>query len=124
MTSSVFTDKESKMTYSAKRDCKCASTESTADVLKALGHPVRLRIVEELHRRESCCCQEVCGRFTQSQSTISQHLSVLTDAGVVKFERNGNKSRFTLNRNVFEELQGVFDEFRTEEADSRIKEKL
>lgn len=76
-----------------------------AEALKALGHPVRLKIVHELKSLKSCCCADMCECFPQSQSTISQHLSVLKDAGIINFERDGNKSCFTLNHDVLKEIQ-------------------
>ena len=86
-------------------NCSCASADKMAEALKALGHPVRLRMVQELKSLKSCCCADMCECFPQSQSTISQHLSVLKAAGIVSFERNGNKSCFTLNYDVLEEIQ-------------------
>jgi len=98
------------MTSSKSKTCGCASNEKMADALKALGHPVRLRMVQELKELESCCCADMCECFPQSQSTISQHLSVLKDAGIVSFERDGNKSCFTLNHEVLNEIQTSLSE--------------
>lgn len=76
-----------------------------ADMLKAIGHPVRLAIVNELARRTSCCCGDMCDCFPLSQSTVSQHLSVMKDAGILISERDGNRSRFRLNPDAFAILQ-------------------
>lgn len=89
------------------KSCGCEATEKMAEALKALGHPVRLRIVQELKSLDSCCCADMCECFSQSQSTISQHLSVLKDAGIVNFEKNGNKSCFTLNHDALKEIQSA-----------------
>ena len=65
--------------------------EEKAELLKALSHPVRLRIVRGLLRcgcRNVGCMEEHTG---QSQSCISQHLMRLKAAGVVKAERLGNE---------------------------------
>ena len=93
------------MASNKKDQCGCETTNQMADALKALGHPVRLRMVQELTHLESCCCADMCECFTQSQSTISQHLSVLKDAGIISFERQGNKSCFTLNHDVLNDIQ-------------------
>lgn len=93
------------MTSVKSKTCVCEKTERMAEALKALGHPVRLKIVQELKSLDSCCCAEMCECFSQSQSTISQHLSVLKDAGIVNTERDGNKSCFTLNHDVLKEIQ-------------------
>ncbi len=63
----------------------------TAAGLKALGDPVRLRLLQELALRpggESCVC-DLLGLFDLSQPTISHHLKVLREAGLVVSERRG-----------------------------------
>lgn len=66
--------------------------------LKALGHPVRLEIVHRLEVCGCCCCGELCAQLPLAQSTISQHLEVLREAGIVQFERDGTRSRYALDR--------------------------
>ena len=79
-----------------------------AKVMKALGHPVRLRIVEEVAGRKHRCCGDMCQCFDLSQSTISQHLSVLIEAGVLTVHKQGTKSCYSICENVLAELQLVF----------------
>jgi ArsR family transcriptional regulator len=59
-----------------------------ADVLKALAHPVRLHIVEILGRGEACVCHLVA-ILKQRQPYVSQHLTVLREAGCVQDRREG-----------------------------------
>lgn len=59
-----------------------------AAVFKALGHPARLRIVEELREGERCVC-ELVDVSAGGWSTVSRHLSVLKTAGVVEDEKRG-----------------------------------
>ena len=59
---------------------------SLAPALAALSHPVRLKILHHLCRNETCCCKEVVEQFDLAQSTISQHLKILVDAGLVRFK--------------------------------------
>jgi ArsR family transcriptional regulator len=83
-----------------------------AERLKALGHPVRLAIVRALAERSCCCCADVCSRLPLAQSTVSQHLKVLKDAGLISFRRDGVRSAYVLNAAAFaaleSELQGLF----------------
>ena len=70
--------------------------EGKAELLKALAHPLRLRIVRGLlvcGCRNVSCIEEKTG---QSQSCISQHLSKLRAAGVVQAERSGNEVYYTV----------------------------
>lgn len=59
-----------------------------AAIFKALGHPARLRIVEELRSGERCVC-ELVDVSEAGWSTVSRHLSVLKSAGVVEDEKRG-----------------------------------
>jgi ArsR family transcriptional regulator, arsenate/arsenite/antimonite-responsive transcriptional repressor len=62
-----------------------------------LGHPVRLAIVRALAEQSCCCCSEVCKLLPLAQSTVSQHLKVLKDAGLISFRRDGVRSAYVLN---------------------------
>ncbi len=69
--------------------------EAKASVFKALGHPSRLAMVEKLANGECCVCDlvELVGA---DFSTVSKHLAVLKDVGIVDFERNGQKMMYRL----------------------------
>ena len=62
--------------------------EARALIIKALGHPTRLFIVDELARKERCVC-ELTDMIGADMSTISKHLSVLRHAGIVENEKRG-----------------------------------
>ena len=58
--------------------------ERAAAIFRALGNPARIRIVMELARRKTCQTTDLVGVLPLAQSTVSQHLKVLKDAGVVR----------------------------------------
>jgi ArsR family transcriptional regulator len=60
-----------------------------AALAKAIGHPVRVRILELLLARDSCSCGEVVDELPLAQATVSQHLKVLKDAGLIRGEIEG-----------------------------------
>ncbi len=67
-----------------------ASAGQLAAAFKAVGHPVRLQILELLARRsDPVCACDIESRFSLSQPTISHHLRVLRKAGLVASERRG-----------------------------------
>ena len=66
---------------------RCRLAEKAA-VLKALGHPTRLFVVEELGRGERCVC-DLVDKIGADISTVSRHLSVLKHAGIVLDEKRG-----------------------------------
>lgn len=63
-------------------------TRRKVEIFKALAHPVRLRISEELLRREMCVC-DITELFSFDRTTISKHLAVLKSAGVIKDRKEG-----------------------------------
>ncbi|MBM3320567.1 MAG: winged helix-turn-helix transcriptional regulator [Candidatus Eisenbacteria bacterium] len=67
-----------------------ARNEARARILKAMAHPTRLFIVDELSRRERCVC-ELAEMVGADVSTVSKHLSVLRNAGIVLQEKRGNQ---------------------------------
>jgi ArsR family transcriptional regulator len=84
--------------------------QMAAERLKALGHPIRIAIVRELARRSCCCCADVCGQLPLAQSTVSQHLKILKEAGLISFRRDGVRSSYVLNRAAFAALRNELDE--------------
>jgi ArsR family transcriptional regulator len=69
--------------------------ESRAQVMKALAHPTRLFIVDELGRRERCVC-ELTTMIGADVSTVSKHLAVLKHAGIVSDEKRGTQVFYSL----------------------------
>ncbi len=75
-----------------------------AAALGALAHPARLAILRHLAQHEACCCREVVERIDLAQSTVSQHLKVLVAAGLVLYEPQNRRSRYTVNRPALDRL--------------------
>jgi ArsR family transcriptional regulator, arsenate/arsenite/antimonite-responsive transcriptional repressor len=59
--------------------------ERAATVFRALGNPARVRIVTELARRNACVTGDFVEALPLAQSTVSQHLKVLREAGIIRF---------------------------------------
>lgn len=69
--------------------------------LAALAHPARLEILRHLAETECCCCKDVVNRLDLAQSTVSQHLKVLVEAGLVRLTPNGQRSLYEIDRQAF-----------------------
>lgn len=69
--------------------------EAKAKVLKALAHPTRLWMAEQLSAGEMCVCEFV-DQIDADFSTISKHLSVLKQAGIVADDKRGKQVYYTL----------------------------
>ncbi|MBT3287572.1 MAG: winged helix-turn-helix transcriptional regulator [Victivallales bacterium] len=78
-------------------------------VLKALAHPARLLMAEELERGERCVC-ELQALVGLDISTVSKHLSLLKNAGVVADEKRGVKVFYRLTLPCFERFMGCVQE--------------
>lgn len=72
-----------------------ARYKARADVLKALAHPTRLFIVDELSRQERCVC-ELAEMVGADGSTVSRHLALLKNAGIVRDEKRGPQVFYSL----------------------------
>ncbi len=71
--------------------------QQTAEMLKAMGHPARLAILELLARQQSCICGDITERLPLAQSTVSQHLKALKSAGLIKGEIDGVRTCYCLS---------------------------
>lgn len=72
--------------------------ETVALRLAALSHPRRIQILRYLSSVEHCCCKEVVGQLDLAQSTVSQHLKVLVEAGLIRFVTDKQRSRYEVDR--------------------------
>lgn len=82
-----------------------ARYEARARIIKALAHPTRLFIVDEIAKGERCVC-ELTEMIGADISTVSKHLSVLKQAGLVADEKRGLMVYYRLNTPC---LSGLFD---------------
>lgn len=65
--------------------------------LGALAHPARIAILRHLSCHGACCCKDVVAQLDLAQSTVSQHLKILVEAGLVKFKPEMQRSRYSIN---------------------------
>ena len=63
--------------------------QELADLAKALGHPARVRILKILIERNACICGDIVEEIPLAQSTVSQHLKQLQEAGLIQGEIDG-----------------------------------
>lgn len=82
--------------------------QARAEVIKALAHPSRLFIVEELSRGEQCVCRltEMIGADT---STVSRHLSILKNVGIVQDDKRANQVFYRLHCPCVLDFLGCMD---------------
>jgi DNA-binding transcriptional ArsR family regulator len=71
--------------------------EEMAQIMKAMAHPTRLFILDMLNEREHCVC-ELQERIGADMSTVSRHLSVLRNAGIINSRKQNNQVFYSLLR--------------------------
>lgn len=72
---------------------------------KALSHPARIKIVEYLKEIDRCICGEIVEILPLAQSTVSQHLKILKESGLVKGEVEGPRTCYCLNKTVLKRFK-------------------
>ena len=75
-------------------------SEAFAAICKALSHPIRVQIVDYLKRIDKCLCGEIVELLPLAQSTVSQHLKSLKEAGLIKGEVDGPKTCYCLDKKM------------------------
>lgn len=78
-----------------------------AEVSKALGHPARIKIIRLLARRGKCLCGEIVDELPLAQSTVSQHLKILKEAGLVRGEIDGPRVCYCLSERTLRRLRAL-----------------
>jgi ArsR family transcriptional regulator len=84
------------------------SDAKTVALLRAIAHPARFRIVKLLAARRACVCGDIVDELPLAQSTVSEHLKVLKDAGIVRGTIEGPNTCYCLEPSALEWLRGEF----------------
>jgi len=92
--------------------------DDLANVMRALGHPVRLSILRILATQKTdCCCTDVTQELPLAQSTVSQHIKVLLDAGLVERQAKGTRNCYKLRTDRLDQFgdawSGLFTGLKT-----------
>lgn len=86
-----------------------------ASYAKAMGHPARIAILKYLAKQNSCVCGDIVEELPLSQSTVSQHLKELKDAGLIKGEIDGVRVCYCIDekewRKAKKSLDSLFEMF-------------
>jgi len=84
-------------------------TEVFAAMCKALGHPARVMIINYLKKIDRCLCGDIVELLPLAQSTVSQHLKCLKEAGLIKGEVEGPKTCYCLDKTTLEKFTLMVD---------------
>jgi len=93
--SEIFTEKQNKL----------------AAMMKALGHPARVAILQHLIKSQACICGDIVEELGLAQATISQHLKELKNVGLIKGTIDGTSVCYCIDGKVWNQYRAIFESF-------------
>ncbi len=81
-----------------------------ARLARGIAHPLRLRILRTLRQRGECVCGDLVEELPRAQSTVSQHLKVLKEAGLIRGEVEPPHVCYCLDEETVRRLQALVEE--------------
>lgn len=94
-----------------KKEIISIRQKKTARYAKALGHPIRIYVLELLSRQSCCYSGDLSDILPIAKSTLSQHLKELKAAGLIQGEIEAPRIKYCLNRENWQEAQDLFKNF-------------
>ena len=82
--------------------------QALAEFAKAIAHPARIAILKVLAEKNACICGEIVDALPLAQSTVSQHLKELKNAGLIDGTIDGPRSCYCINWKAFEKFNSEF----------------
>lgn len=93
-----------------KADKFTLEQNAIAKLAKALGHPARIAIIQYLTKSNSCVCGDIVQELPLSQSTVSQHLKELKNAGLIKGTIEGPSVCYCINAEVWNKAKELLND--------------
>ena len=94
-----------------KEETISENQKTIARFAKAMGHPVRMYVLELLSKQSCCYSGDLTEVLPIAKSTLSQHLKELKDAGLIQGEIEAPKSKYCLNQENWKLAQSLFNKF-------------
>ncbi len=92
-----------------KREEFTQKEQDLANFAKAIGHPARIAILKVLAQKNECICGEIVEILPLAQSTVSQHLKELKNAGLIDGSIDGPRSCYCINWKAFQKFSTEFN---------------
>lgn len=94
-----------------KSEIFTAEQNQIAQLLKALAHPARIAILQELIKSKTCICGDLVNELGLAQATISQHLKELKTAGIIQGTIEGVSVCYCINPKTWKMLEQITSNF-------------
>jgi len=92
------------------KDVTTIKQQKVARYAKAMGHPVRIYVLDQLSKQSCCYSGDLSDELPIAKSTLSQHLKELRDAGLIQGEIEAPKIKYCINKENWAEAQLLFKE--------------
>lgn len=92
-----------------KKEAFTQKEQDLAAFAKALSHPARIAILKVLAKHNECICGQIVEILPLAQSTVSQHLKELKNAGLINGTVDGPRSCYCINWKAFEKFNQEFN---------------
>ena len=83
--------------------------DRVAEIFKALGHPTRVKIIEYLSEGEKCV-KDIWQELGIPQPTVSQHINILKEAGIISFRKEGVKTCYRIEMPIVVKIMKLLEE--------------
>ncbi len=90
--------------------------QKIAELCKALAHPARIAIINFLIKKKECICSDVVNELPLSQSTVSQHLKELKNAGLIKGDIDGPRVCYCIDLKRWNKAGKIINLFLSQQA--------
>ena len=107
----VYLPHKSNIMGATKQEIHNKNATEIANMAKVFAHPARVAILQHISRQDSCICNDLVEEIGLAQATISQHLKVINDAGLLTGNFQGKSLCYCLNVERFQEFQELFNSF-------------
>jgi len=94
-----------------KKDIISAEQQRLARYAKAMGHPIRMYVLELLSKQNCCYSGDISEELPIVKSTLSQHLKELRDAGLIQGEIEAPRIRYCIHKENWKDAQELFRKF-------------
>ena len=95
----------------SKMDMYTEDIKTVAKIAKVFAHPARVAILSYISQQPSCICGDLVDEIGLAQATISQHLKVIKDAGLLEGTIEGKAICYCLNTEVFEQFKTLLNQY-------------
>ncbi|HYM95322.1 MAG TPA: metalloregulator ArsR/SmtB family transcription factor [Chitinophagaceae bacterium] len=94
-----------------KTEIFTARQNKMAKMLKALAHPAKIAIIQQLEKSEHCICGDLVEELGLAQATVSQHLKELKNTGIIKGCVEGASVSYCIEKKAWQQVKKDFDSF-------------